>query len=239
MSILKLLIEVQQNRDIAEQCNKIIKDSKYINKLKREKREFDIEKLKFKKKENQIEGLREKYKTIADDISDNQRELEEMKFQLYNKSGSDLKLIDVLQKKIDQKQQNIKLLDHDTLPILEEEEKLCSENKELKHNLLKLKNNFYKYKEEGNKEILRAKEELKKVENNINKIESIIPKDILEVFNELCYSKKRGAAELENGICTGCKVNVSSITIDNIKKQERIVYCDNCGRIVYCSDKKI
>lgn len=237
MSTLKLLIEIQENRKIAEKCNKIIKNSEYMHRLKKVKEEFDMEKVIFKDKEVQIERKREKYQIITNSISYDKNELEEIKFELYNKAGSDLRLIDLLQKKIKEKQESIKSLDSESLELLEKEEELCLEKEELRLKLLKLKKNFYIYKESENKKITEAKEELKKAEINIEKMEKSIPQDILKTFNYICSIKGRGASELENGRCTGCKVNVSSMTIDNVNKEERIVYCDNCGRIIYCNEK--
>lgn len=238
MSILTLLIEIQENKKIIGECENIIKDSSYVSELKRAKKQFDMEKCKFKCMEKELEDIREKYKNINSDINENKKELEENKFQLYNSAGSDLKLIDILQKKIEKEQENVKSQDNETLELLEKEEKLSLEKESLRLKLSKLKYDFYICKESGNKKLAEAKESLEKSQNKIQKIEKLIPEDILKTFNNICSFKDVGAAQIQNGICLGCKVKVSSMTIDGVNRGERIVYCDNCGRIVYCNENK-
>jgi predicted nucleic acid-binding Zn-ribbon protein len=238
MNVLQLLIEIQKNKKIIEVCNNITKSSEYTYTLKKAKEEFNIEKGKFKNKDNEIVKTREKYQTVNNNINNDKKELEEIKFELYNNAGSDLKLIDSLQKKLQIKQEIVKLLDSESLELLEIEEKLCLEKESLRLKLSHLKNKFYEYKEEENKKINEGRKELEKAENNIKKIEKTIPVDILKSFNDICSFKGMGAAELKNGICSGCKVKVSSMTIDNVNREEKIVYCDNCGRIIYCNEKK-
>lgn len=238
MSLLKQLIEIQDNKKNIAACNNLISNHEYTSNLKKVKKEFDIEKSKFKNKESEILNLRKKYQIISSNLNNDKDELEKIKFELYNNAGSDLKLIDALQKKFNKKQESIKIVDNEILKLLEQEEKLSSEKENLKIKLSKLKNDFYTYKNTEGKKINDAREKLKKSEEAIKEIEKLIPVDILEVFNKICSSKSTGAAELKNNICSGCRVNVSSMTIDSIKKQQRIVYCDNCGRIIYCNEKK-
>lgn len=238
MDVLKLLIEIQKNKKIIEGCSNITRNSEYIHTLKKAKQEFNVEKGKFKNKYDEIVKTREKYQTVNVNISNSKKELEEIKFELYNNAGSDLKLIDSLQKKLETKQEIVKLLDSESLQLLEREEKLCLEKESLRSKLSQLKKKFYEYKEEENKKINGGKKELEKAENNIKKIEKTVPADILKIFNDICSFKGMGAAELKNGICSGCRVKVSSMTVDSVNREEKMVYCDNCGRIIYCNEKK-
>lgn len=238
MSLLKQLIEIQDNKKNIAVCNNLINNHEYTGNLKRVKKEFDMEKSKFKNKEIEILNLKKKYQIASNSLNYDKEELEKIKFELYNNAGSDLKLIDALQKKFNKKQESIKIVDNQVLKLLEQEEKLSSEKESLKIKLSKLKNDFYTYKNTEGKKINDAREKLKKSEEAIKQLEKLIPIDILEIFNKICSSKGTGAAELKDNICSGCKVKVSSMTTDNVKKQQRMVYCDNCGRIIYCNKNK-
>lgn len=238
MSLLKQLIEIQDNKKNIAACSNLINNHEYASNLKGVKKEFDIEKSKFKNKDSEISNLRNKYQMVSSNLNNDKDELEKIKFELYNNAGSDLKLIDALQKKFNKKQESIKIVDNQVLKLLEQEEKLSSEKESLKIKLSKLKNDFYTYKNTEGKKINDAREKIKKSEEAIKELEKLIPVDILEIFNKICSSKGTGAAELKDNICSGCRVKVSSMTIDNVNKQQRIVYCDNCGRIIYCNEKK-
>nr|WP_278000998.1 C4-type zinc ribbon domain-containing protein [Clostridium botulinum] len=75
-------------------------------------------------------------------------------------------------------------------------------------------------------------------EKSIKNIRAIIEKDFLEKFDKIKKSKKIALVPLEKGICTGCRVRVSSMILDKIRKEEKVVYCDNCGRILYKVQEK-
>ncbi|NMM61922.1 hypothetical protein HBE96_04305 [Clostridium sp. P21] len=235
MSLLQQLIEIQENKKVILECSNTIKNSQYTNNLKNLKKEFDLAKVQFKNKEDEITKVREKYQTVNNNINNDKKELEKIKFELYNDAGSDLKLIDVLQKQFDTKKDGLESLDNEGLKLLEVEEKLCAEKENLRIKLSNLKNDFYTYKSTESEKINVAKENLRKAEENIKSMEKLIPEDILEIFNKISSSKGTGAAELKDHVCLGCRVKVSSMTIDSVKREEKIVYCDNCGRIIYCN----
>lgn len=60
-----------------------------------------------------------------------------------------------------------------------------------------------------------------------------IPEEILELYEDL-RAKKNGvaAAALEGGVCRGCGVSLSPLALDQIKRSDDIVRCENCRRIL-------
>lgn len=238
MDSLKLLLEVQKNREAIKRYNGVLKDNSYISTLKKMKVEFEKNKGKFKQKVSEIEKVRFNYKKINEELVRSKKELEELKFKLYNYAGCDLKFINALQNEISTKEENMKSLDDKSLELLEEEEKLSLDIEKFRSKLSEFKDSFYNYKKAANEKLNDAKSGVIKNTESINKIESVLPKELLKEFNKIFNLTGIGAGELNKHTCSACRMKVSSLTIDYIKKGEKIVYCDNCGRIIYYNDAK-
>lgn len=63
---------------------------------------------------------------------------------------------------------------------------------------------------------------------------SPVPEETLELYDRL-FSKKGDAAvsPMENGSCGGCHMKGVMSTVQQLRQDEHLVQCDNCGRILY------
>lgn len=63
---------------------------------------------------------------------------------------------------------------------------------------------------------------------------SPIDEESLELYDRL-FAKKGDAAisPLENGTCGGCHMKCVMSTVQQLRQDEGLVQCDNCGRILY------
>jgi predicted nucleic acid-binding Zn-ribbon protein len=233
MGILDMLNEIQDNQQYIKKCNTVIKDDSYKNLLKKIKYEFEKEKAEFIIKENNLKKIRESIQDINDNLDNAKKYIDEYESRIYNETIKDYKLIEKIQNEIKSKEYLIKELEDKSLELLEEEEKLQIEKESLRIKLSELKGKFYDCKESANQNVLKAKEDIKEAENNIEKLQKFIPEDLMRQYNNISQIKGTGVAELQNGACSKCKLKVSTITIDNINRHKNIVFCDNCGRILY------
>jgi predicted nucleic acid-binding Zn-ribbon protein len=61
-----------------------------------------------------------------------------------------------------------------------------------------------------------------------------LPRDILAIFEMV--SRKRGGvavAEARDGICTICHVRIRPQVFNNVRRNDSIIQCDSCQRILY------
>jgi predicted nucleic acid-binding Zn-ribbon protein len=61
--------------------------------------------------------------------------------------------------------------------------------------------------------------------------------DLLERYERIF--KHRGDAavvELQGGICRGCNMKVTPACINGAKAEKTLVFCPNCGRLVYLAE---
>ena len=239
MSIINLLLDIEKNYDKINDGNKVLKDGTYIYLLKKMKGEFEDIKLKYKNKEKQIHEIKNGYMKISIITNDKKKETDALEFELYNNAGSDIDKINSIQLKIDECKRILKEYDDQSVVLLEEEDKLNSESDVLRVKLANVKNEFYEYKTVSNKKINDAKKAIGKAKKVIELKEKEVPETMLQEFTKIKQIKGSGAAVVEKGVCKGCKMKVSALTLDDIKKAQTIVHCDNCGRILFCDIDKV
>lgn len=238
MSVFNMLIEIQDNQKVIKECNKILKNGSYIYLLKKIKHEFEKEKAEFGIKEDKLRRVRASIQDIVTETNNIKKYIDECEYRLYNEVIKDYRLVEKIQSEIKSKKCSIKELEDKSLELLEEEEKLQFEKENLRAKLSELRDNFNSYKETSNKKINKAKEDIKEAESNIEKLEKLIPEKLMKEYNKISELRGTGAAELKDGACSECRIKVSAITIDNVNKCKEIVFCDNCGRILYYNSMK-
>ncbi|EJO5347184.1 DNA-binding protein [Clostridium botulinum] len=238
MKNLDLLIKLQNYYIALSNNDRLLKDGTDIYFLKKLKDEFEDNKTKYKLKEEKLEKIKREYKEISLKIKRENKNIEEREYSLYNETKSDIRLIERLEKDIEKSKNTIKDLENLAIELIEKDEKLSSEKEKLREELKIIKVNFDEYKNNSSKKINKAKMEINLCEKSIKSIKAVLEKDSIEKFEKIRKDKKIAVVPIENGICKGCRVRVSGITLDKIRKDQEIVYCDNCGRILYKSQEK-
>lgn len=80
----------------------------------------------------------------------------------------------------------------------------------------------------------RLEEELKAVEQARREMVSRIQPPVLAQYQKLLVSKAGSAmAEARGESCSGCYMSIPPQVFVNVKKNESIINCPNCGRILY------
>ncbi|KAJ53878.1 hypothetical protein BD780_002771 [Clostridium tetanomorphum] len=238
MKNVELLLKLQESYNKMDESYKIFNDKSYIRLLSSMKKEFDKLKIDYMRNKNQLEDTNRRYNLINKDMESIKNEIKEGEYKLYNECGSDLKMINTLEKELENKNNKLKDMEKESLNLLEKEEELEKREKELKTVLTKIKNEFNDYKRKMNNIMEEAKKEFEIYKEEIEKIRNEISPDILEEFDYIKTQKKIAVSALEKDVCTGCKVKVSSMTLSGLKRGEDIVHCDNCGRILCLISKK-
>lgn len=237
MNSLDLLLEIQENQKVAKECIKVLKDGSYIDVLKKLKEDFEDEKINFKKKEKELSNLDNKISELNIELSSVKEEQNKEDYKLYNNNVSNYHVLEAIQNSMEYRKNIIKDLEDKKAVLLRSQEKLLKDKENSRIKLAKLKNSFYSCKEDTDKKINKAKEDIRKVEISIQNLEKLIPPKLLIEFNNIKKTRGTGAAKVQNNVCSGCRMYLSSIVLDDIKKGKKIVYCDQCGRILYYNDR--
>jgi hypothetical protein len=66
-----------------------------------------------------------------------------------------------------------------------------------------------------------------------DRLAAVVEEDLLDRYTRLFTTKGAGVVALENDICTGCHMKVTTSTAVKTKGGREIVECEQCGRILY------
>ncbi|WP_446898767.1 zinc ribbon domain-containing protein [Clostridium sp. LBM24168] len=233
--MLDILIQIQENIEILKNSDERQKNGEAFNHMKKIKKEFEKEKKNHVVLKEKLDNIKKDIKIIDARIEDIKIEIREEENKLYSNLKYDLKLMNSLGKSIEMKKMEIKNVEDKSLELLYEEDELSKQKDKSKNKLIEMRDDFYKCKETYNNEILKKRKKVREAEQNITNLEKMVPKELLDKFYEILKARGTGAAQLDKGICQGCRMKVSAITLDDINKNKGIVYCDNCGRIIHCN----
>ncbi len=85
----------------------------------------------------------------------------------------------------------------------------------------------------------KAKEELEGFLKRREEITKRISKDYLELYEKTAKAKDGVAlSRVVDGFCSECYIKIRPQVMVEIKKKEKIVTCENCGRILYIKEEK-
>ncbi|NWG29357.1 MAG: hypothetical protein HXY48_12590 [Ignavibacteriaceae bacterium] len=202
-------------RELEEKINGFIKDIEVKEKEQKESITRRAE------NENEIEKLKENQKKF--------------KAQLYQVRNN--KEYDALTKEIDHTEEQINKLEAENNSLADRSKVLTLEIEEITPKLEELKNEL-KEKEADLKEIIKANErEESKLLEQRKKIESEVKKNDLSSYMRIRKAKKGLAvATIKRSACSGCHNIVPSQRQLEIRQNNRLFYCEYCGRILVSSE---
>lgn len=237
MNFNKSLYELQNGYDKVDKCDEVLNNNSYKLELKNLKKQFEEFKVKLLNKDDSLKQIKQEIVDLNNNINNLKDDIEQENYKLYNESGSNLKVIDIINNKLDSDKKMLLELDSKIIDMLEREEKIQEERKILREKLDNIKEEFYNYKEKESKKINQADIDKKLIEKKIINIRGSIPKRYLDIFDEIKGRNKKAVVKLKDGVCEGCKIQVSALTADSINKGNEITFCDNCGRILFSDNK--
>ncbi|MFZ5965889.1 MAG: zinc ribbon domain-containing protein [Bacillota bacterium] len=186
--------------------------------------------------QNRIHQDKEVLKDRETTLSEIHKKKENLKDKLYGGKINDLKQLGVLMheeermdEEIQQTEKNIEQL----MEAIEGNEKRLSEIslKEKRLGAVIKKNLKEREEKRGNLvkirgDLLRQKEEAVQ----------LLGQDLMKVYEDVKKRKHNPIAEAKNDICGGCHMDLPIMVLMELRK-DKIIYCSNCGRILYLSDR--
>jgi predicted nucleic acid-binding Zn-ribbon protein len=186
------------------------------------------------KEKSQKESLK-KRDSNEDEIERLKENQKKFKSQLYQVRNN--KEYDALTKEIDHTEEQIKKLETENDGLADTSRTLTQEVEEIKLKLEDLKNEL-KEKEADLKEIVKAnaKEETK-LTGERKKLESEVKKPDLSAYMRIRKAKRgKAVSTIKRSACSGCHNIVPSQRQLEIRRNNRLFYCEYCGRILVSSE---
>lgn len=167
------------------------------------------------------------------DLKEYDEEKDNFEKRLYSGQTNIPKEMESLGNKIAQLENKISNLEEKTLAVMDvAEDKVQIANKrkaELKRIKKDYQKGYKKYKFTKDK----LEEEKEYLESQRKEILVLISEELLNKYNQLQDRFKfKGISLIENGRCSGCKIDIPRIQIKAIEQGESEVHCEHCRRLI-------
>ena len=197
--------------------------------------EFDQKKQILKEYEERSKSLLLKRKDKEGELTSKEEDVKKLQSKLYalktNKEYS-IMLTEINGVKMDNS-----LLEEEIIKILEEQDDL---KKDLEKQQSIIKEEDRKFNEEKQKINNRVKEievQIKDMESKRSNAIKEIDAKILSQYERILKGKESLAiVKVESDSCQGCFMNVPPQVINEIKMNDKLIFCEMCARILYIPD---
>jgi uncharacterized protein len=181
-------------------------------------------------KEEQRRNSLEKRKENEEEVEKLKANQKKFKSQLYNVRNN--KEYDALTKEIDHSEEQIKKLEAENDTLADVSKKLADEIEEITPQITELSNDL-KVKEADLKEIIKtnAKEEAKLRERR-KVIEDQTKKADYFAYMKIRKAKGKAVVTIKRSACSGCHNIVPSQRQLEIRRNNKLFFCEYCGRIL-------
>lgn len=194
-----------------------------------------IEKLQIKNREMREQCLKtdKKILTLESKSQDYHNEIILLDKRIYSGKVMNMKELTTLQDKVNALNVEVDKVDNVAIELLAKSENLKeilnSEDKKLKN----LDKKHQKIQLQLKKKIDKIKKEQALISLERDRVIKSIPEDYLKNYYKIKKHKKDPIVSVENNRCNGCKMTVSNLVKEKVKEYKNIVYCENCGRILF------
>lgn len=227
--VLERLLKI---RDLNEELKKNENLLKIIpEKIDRLQKEIEKKNNQLNQAKSRLAEIRKLYKLKEGDIAENEEKINKLNQQIHLvKTNEEYRAI---LKETDFLKNARATIEEEMINLLEEEEKL----KGMIGNLEKETKEFVEKKtreiqalETQKKEIIDDQDKKKFMfQDEIKKL----PDDIRKIYERITKARDRAICLVsDNGICTGCFTNITPQTLNELKKKNKVLLCDSCGRIL-------
>ena len=230
---LKILYQLQQIDNQLDELEELRGDlPNMVRELEEQIKGF-IEDIGAKEKEQKDSVKnRDENEDEIEKLKENQKKFKAQLYQVRNN-----KEYDALTKEIDHTEEQINKLEAENNALADRSKILSQEIEEISPRLEEL-NKELKEKEADLKEIIKANErEESKLRQERKKFENEVKKNDLSSYSRIRKAKKGIAvATIKRSACSGCHNIVPSQRQLEIRRNNKLFYCEYCGRILVSSE---
>lgn len=229
---VELLRDLQSVDDEIKGLQRILHDRTMVKELGEIKREYSEQKEGYIGDMRKLSRGRELSQNLDEELKKLDEKLTKSNRRLYG-DGVDLKMIGCLQRDIESFKEKIDGIESELLSIMEDNEKLNSEAADKKRRLSELKSSFNSLKSKYTDQDKEVRNRIEELSGKRSGMAERIDRELMRRYDEIAHSVADPVAEVVSGVCTGCGVRLNSMLCAELARDQRILYCEHCGRILY------
>lgn len=182
--------------------------------------------------EQYLGELKKKQQDAEWQIEDIASKLSSAQESLYSGSITNPKELFSLQQEVEGFKNKRDSLEEKALDIMEQVEEATDELVGLRQQLEEVEGSWRQEQQQLADEIEELKTSLSKLEKEKQQALAGIDTETADCYRRLRQKKGQAVARVEQGICRGCGISLSTAELQRVKG-DRLIMCNSCGRILF------
>jgi len=183
------------------------------------------------KNKQDLEETKKQSRSIEIDIQSLSAKLQKYQDQLYSVKTN--KEYDAITSEIENLEQKIEETELKGVELLEQEEKLTADVSKLDEQMSQVEQLLNKSELELRERLKLSEAEQKVLISERNNVISSIDRRFFASYERIRRGKDGIAlAEIKNYTCNACYATIPAQTVVEVRKMDRLIYCEVCGRIL-------
>ncbi len=222
----ELDLEIRATEQQIEEAPALSGVDESLTRLEELKQSLTEKELLFKEDQKKLKNLEMRTQKIVDDR-------ENLKENMYDGTVSSVKELEQMQRKMELLAEEKNRLEEEILILMESLEEQESSLEQLKKEVEGASGDLREKEAMLEKKLARLEEELKDLQEKRSLLAEKVEPKFLDRYNLLAEKHKgQPLARVEDEICGGCRVFISSALRGHLYNPEAMVYCENCGRLL-------
>jgi predicted nucleic acid-binding Zn-ribbon protein len=233
--LLKQLVDLQQKDSL------ILEKRRFIDKVP--KRIFDVDEP-LKKAKLELETMKKKHEAVSKKKREKEAALSEVQEKIRKMKAriSDIKTnkeYQAYQKEIETSEKEIYAVEDQILQLMEEIDAVSKEQQEKEAVVNAETEKIHAFKRELDGEVTKHEKELAELKEERAGLVSRISPDVYAAYKTLLLDSGDGVAvtTARDELCSGCDMHIPPQLYVEIRKNEEIIQCPQCRRILYASEE--
>ncbi len=126
----------------------------------------------------------------------------------------------------------VKVVTLETVDLLEQVEQVEASIATANSELSKLEAEWQDQQRQLSRDMEQVKATLADLRQKQQLLSAGIEPQTVELYHQLRRQKGTGVARVEQGVCSGCRISLSTAKLQQVRSGS-LVQCSNCGRILY------
>ncbi len=236
LQLSRLLALQELNNKIADCRNNI--DALNAS-LKNKREEVELAQKKIGEIKEEIKRGKKEEDRRELDLKSNEEDINKLLIQLNQAKSNDE--YSALNKRIEEERRQDSALEDEILELMTHSDGLKARTEELRRSVAALEAELSGMEEKAGIDVAAFEKEVDELQNRARGIEAEIDPDLIDKYRRL-FERKLGdvmaAADEVDLLCRGCNMSIPRQLINEILKDDAIVFCKFCNRILYIPEKE-
>ena len=189
-----------------------------------------------KKLESDVAAMTDRLEAVRDDAERLQKVLTGLMEELESNPPTSEEEANARMEPVQKLMDNLTRYEQELSKMRKDAEVKDRQQREIRVRAAKTKQEFDQLKKEYDVEFKQDTATLKDMRARTDQESGKIDPELLEKYRTIKQHCTPPMAKLIDGQCSGCFMSLPSATLLSLKEGEKLVLCDNCGRIIYSEE---